>query len=318
MIITVSPNTALDRTRIVSGFQPGKQSRSTLEFVQPGGSGTHAAYVIQELGGHTISIGPCGGHVGEYWKAEAEKLGLRVDMVPIPGETRESICLVDLDLGTVVESVVAGPSVPPDTKDHMLERVKHYLPDAELLIVSGSVPPGIPADIYCEMIELARKFEVRTLADIHSEPLKLAIGHRPWLIKPNLVEFEDLLGFKTTGMAERIRESRKLSDEYGTIVALSMAGEGLLLTYSGQQVFLTAPAVDMHLPGGKGKNFTGCGDALVGGLAFEYCRSNDLVSAARLGLAAAHFNLSTFGTPEIDAAQVIRLAEDVMVQRLPS
>ncbi len=316
MIITVSPNTALDRTRIVNGFQAGKQSRSTLEFIQPGGSGTHAAYVIQELGGTTMSIGPCGGHVGGYWKDEARKQGLRVDMVEIPGETRESICLVDLDLGTVVESVVAGPTVPPETKDRLLERVEHYLPEAELIIVSGSVPPGIPAVIYAELIELARKHAVRTLADIHSEPLKIAIEHRPWLIKPNLAEFDDLLGFKTKDLAERILESRKLSDEYGTIVALSMAGDGLLLTDADQQTLLTAPAVEIHLPGGKGKNFTGCGDALVGGLAFEYCRSKDLVAAAKLGLAAAHFNLSTFGTPEINAAQVFTLASQVKVQKL--
>src|SRR5512133_4180008 len=108
MIITVSPNVALDRVRVIRGFQPGKQSRALLEFFQPGGSGVHATSVIQSLGGESVALGFLGGHTGELWKLEADKSGLHHDMVPIPNETRESFCLVDPDLGSVVESVVEG------------------------------------------------------------------------------------------------------------------------------------------------------------------------------------------------------------------
>ncbi len=108
MIITVSPNIALDRVHVVRGYQPGKQSRALFEFLQPGGSGVHASSVIQSLGGELIALGLLGGHSGELWKIEAEKRGLRYEMVSIPNETRESFCLIDLDQGSVVESVEAG------------------------------------------------------------------------------------------------------------------------------------------------------------------------------------------------------------------
>jgi 1-phosphofructokinase family hexose kinase len=316
MIVTVSPNVALDRVRVIRGFQAGKQNRSLFEFLQPGGSGVHAASVIQSLGGQSVALGLLGGHTGELWKAEAHRRGLVHDMLSIPGETRESFCLVDLDQGSVVESVDQGPAVAPDLGDALLARLESYLPGAQLLILSGSLPPGLPAGIYSDMIELARSHDVQTLADIHSEPLRTALPSMPWLVKPNLSEFHELMGHTTRDLAERVRTASKFCRETGVALALSMAEAGLLLATSDEQYLLTPPTTGVHLPDCAGQNVIGCGDALVGALAYEYCHSGDLVTAAKLGLAAAHFNLGTFGVPEVDAEQVRALARQVQLQRL--
>lgn len=316
MIITVSPNVALDRVRVIRGFQPGKQSRALFEFFQPGGSGVHASSVIQTLGGESIALGLLGGHVGELWKTEADKRGLIHDMVCIPNETRESFCLIDLDQGSVVESVAEGLEVSPDLASALLSRLKTYLPEAELLILSGSLPPGLPPNLYSEMIELARLHNVQTLADIHSQPLRNALLLKPWLIKPNLAEFHELIGHDTHNLAERVQASHDFCRETGIVLALSMSQDGLLLATSDEQYLLTPPSMKMHLLDGLGQNVIGCGDALVGAMACEYCRTKDLLSAAILGLAAAHFNLSTFGVPEIDAGQVRELAGHIQIKKL--
>jgi 1-phosphofructokinase len=304
MIVTVSPNVALDRVHVIRGFQPGKQSRALSRFLQPGGSGVHASAVIQMLGGESIALGLLGGHSGELWKAEADRRGLKYDMVSIPGETRESFCLIDLDQGSVVESVEDGPAVDPGLKDVLLDRLKNYLPHAELLVLSGSLPPGLSIELYAVMIDLAKHYNVRTLADIHSDPLRFAFPSRPWLIKPNLSEFHELIGRVTVDRADRVRASRDFCRETGIILALSMSEQGLLLATSDEQIMLPAPAIKIHLPDGLGQNVIGCGDALVGALAYEFCRSQDLLEAAKLGLAAAHYNLGTLGVPEIDAEPV--------------
>jgi 1-phosphofructokinase family hexose kinase len=318
MIVTVSPNVALDRVRVVRGFQPGKQSRALSEFLQPGGSGVHASSVIQALGGETIALGLLGGHAGKRWKAEAGQRKLHYEMVPFEGETRESFCMIDLDLGSVVESVVEGPSVPRGIEKDLLARLERYLPDTDLLILSGSLPKGLPVSTYAEMIVLAKLHNVPVLADIHSQPLREALPSRPWLIKPNLAEFHELIGDTTHSLQERARASKKFCDETGILLALSMSGEGVLLTTPNDQWLLAPPSISMHLPEGTGQNVIGCGDALVGALAFEYCRTRDLLQAARLGLAAAHFNLSTLGVPEIHPQQVRELERHVQVQRFSS
>lgn len=315
MIITVSPNVALDRVRVIRGFQPGKQSRGLFEFLQPGGSGVHATSVIQSLGGQSIALGLLGGYTGESWKAEADQRALVYDMVSIPNQTRESFCLIDLNQGNVVESVIEGPEVNPAMKEALLARLQTYLPEADLVILSGSLPPGLPLDTYFDMINLARRYAVQTLADIHSAPLQNAIPGKPWMIKPNLSEFHELIGFATQSLSEHIQASHHFCWETGINLALSMSGEGLLLTTADGQWLLTPPQVTMHLPDGSGQNVIGCGDALVGALACEFCRSHDLLAAAALGLAAAHFNLSTFGVPEIRSDEVRQLASKVQIHR---
>ena len=304
MILTVTPNPALDRVHIVRGFQPGRQSRALRSFLQAGGSGVHAAAVARRLGGETLALGLLGGQTGELWRRQARMDGLEFDMVFIEGETRESFCLVDLDLGSQVEAVEAGPQVDASVLDQLLERLKTYLPKADLLVLSGSFPPGFPADGYARMIALAREAGVRALLDAHSEPLRMALDARPWLIKPNLAEFYALFGKETRSPAERLEASRRLAQENDLVVALSMAEEGMLLTTPAEQRWVFPPEVALHLPGGVGRNAIGCGDALVGALAGEYCRSGDLLRAARRGMAAAHQNLETFGVPEIDAERV--------------
>ncbi|MGE5462412.1 MAG: 1-phosphofructokinase family hexose kinase [Syntrophothermus sp.] len=316
MIVTVSPNIALDRVRVIRGFEAGRQSRALFEFLQPGGSGVHATDVIQSLGGESIAVGLLGGHASELWKLEAHRRQLRYDMVPIPGETRESFCLVDLDLGSVVESVTEGPRVDPGIKDVLVARVESYLHEAELLILSGSLPPGLPDSTYADLIALAARHGVPVLADIHSEPLKKAIPLRPWLLKPNLSEFHELIGDSTQTLPDRVQASHIFCQRTGIILALSMSEAGVLLTTPEEQWLLTPPPTSMHLPDGLGRNVIGCGDALVGALAYEYCRTRDILGATRLGLAAAHFNLSTPGVPEIHPAQVWDLVKQVGVQRL--
>jgi len=313
MILTVSPNVALDRVHVVRGYAPGQQCRAMMSFLQPGGSGVHAASVIQSLGGQSIAFGLLGGHTGDLWQAEAARRGLVTDMVSIPGETRESFCLIDLDLGNVVESVEQGPHVHPGCLPALMARLDQVLPKARMLIISGSLPPDFPIRGYAEIAGLAQRYGVRMIADLHGEQLRQILGQRPWLIKPSLSEFEELVGRKTADLQERALQSQRLYRDSGVIIALSMSADGLLVTGPEGQWLLKPPLVDLQLPDGRGRNVIGCGDALVGALAYEYCNTRELLAAARLGMAAAHYNLGTFGVPEIDAQGTRRLVESVEV-----
>jgi len=215
-----------------------------------------------------------------------------------------------------VEAVESGPQVEACSLDNLLALLEKLLPQAQLLVLSGSLPPGLHLDSYARMIDLSNRAQVPVLLDAHSEPLQLALPRRPWLIKPNLAEFHTLIKRETTGLAERTSASRELARQSGVAVALSMAEEGLLLTTPDTQWHLYPPRAQMHLPGGSGRNSIGCGDALVGALAAEFCRTGDLLAAARLGLAAAHQNLATFGVPELDAGEARRLVAEIQMDSL--
>jgi 1-phosphofructokinase family hexose kinase len=315
-IVTVSQNIALDRVVVVRGFQPGQQSRALFGFTQPGGSGVHASLIIQKLGGQTVALGLIGGLTGEMWRRDADARSLRYDMVPIQDDTRLSYCLVDLDQGSVVESVEAGPHVDETALSHLLQLLESHLADADLLVVSGSLPVGLPVDSYAQMIRMAHNYEVPTLADIYGDPLQAAAQQTPWLIKPNLTEFQNLLGRDATSLEEHAEAARRLRGAVAANIALSMGQSGMLLTTPEGQWLLEAPDERMHLPDGPAINTIGCGDALVGALAQHYVESGDLLLGARMGIAAAHANLATYGVPDVDPTLVRQLADQVRVRPL--
>jgi 1-phosphofructokinase family hexose kinase len=272
--------------------------------------------VIQALGGTSVALGLLGGQTGDLWQAEAARRGLAADMVLIRGETRESFCLIDLDFGNVVESVEQGPQVHPSCLSELMARLEQYLPRANLLILSGSLPPGFPTGGYVDMVELAQRHHVRLIADLHGEQLRQILGHKPWLIKPSLAEFEELIGQEISDLNERAVLCQALYRDTGAIIALSMSADGLLVTGPQGQWLLQPPNVGVHLPDGRGKNAIGCGDALVGALAHEYCETQNLMAAATLGVAAAHHNLGTLGVPEINAKGTRALVSSVNVAHL--
>jgi len=316
VILSVSPNVALDRVVVVDGFAPGRQSRARLGFWQAGGSGCHASSVIQELGVQTVALGFIGGHTGALWQKAAAESGLQHDMILTDRETRVSFCIVDENLGSVVESVETGPDLDPSHREELLERVARYLPEASLLILSGSLPPGLSVDTYAALIRMSRAYGVHTLIDAHSQPLREALTQTPWLVKLNLDEFQHWLGRPAVTLEERAAASLEMTAQHTEALVLSMAGEGVLLTVGEEQWHLLPPAIDVHLPHGAGINVIGSGDALVGAMAATYRGGATLLEAVQVGLAAAHVNLGSYGVPEVDATAVHEAAGQVIARRL--
>ena len=125
MIVAVSPNISYDRLVVVRGFRPGHTSRALQIFTHAGGSAVHGAHVIRRMGGESIALGLVGGCTGMLWHKTAERLGIPNDMVEIEGESRVSYCVVDPELGCVVESVEPGPPTDPAALDELLEAGQH-------------------------------------------------------------------------------------------------------------------------------------------------------------------------------------------------
>ena len=107
MILTVTPNIALDRLVVVRGFQTGRQSRAQFGFTQAGGSGVHASQVIQALGGDS-----------------------------------KAICIIDPQQGSLVESVEAGPRCSSADLERLVACLEANLAGCQLLVISGSLPPA--------------------------------------------------------------------------------------------------------------------------------------------------------------------------------
>ena len=171
----------------------------------------------------------------------------------------------------------------------MLDLLRILLPDTELLVVSGSVPPGIRPTIYAEMIALARAAGVRTVLDASGELLRQGLAARPWLVKPNRLEMETLLGRPLPDLAAAGEAARSLLGNGTEVVCLSLGGDGALLADTDGTWFcgnLDIPVLGVQ----------GAGDSMVAGLCAAHRQGLSGAEMLQWGVAAAHASLILPGT----------------------
>lgn len=297
LVLSVSPNTSTDRVSVVENFIPGEPARTILSFDQAGGSGAHASGVVQQLGGDGCAIVLLGGYNGERWTAAARQQGMNYDYVEMDAPNRSTFVLIDKHRGNVAEIIDPGPAVSGDTAHKLLDCIEKYLDKTGVLILSGSLPPGIPDDFYVHAIALARRYGVKALVDASAAPLQRALQARPWAIKPNLFEFHQMVGIKTQTLQEHIEQLSRIVGLYAEVVLLSLGKDGLLVATETGVRHLTLAQHTVALPDSTAVNTVGCGDAMVGGFCYHYVRSENVLESACWGIAAATATLGTYGVP---------------------
>ena len=83
-----------------------------------------------------------------------------------------------------------GPTVSSSLIDKLIDEIDARLEHTHILVLSGSIPPGVPADIYRRLIRMAHRKDVKTVLDTAGEPFALGLEEKPFLVKPNSLEFE--------------------------------------------------------------------------------------------------------------------------------
>ncbi|HEY9367325.1 1-phosphofructokinase family hexose kinase [Streptomyces sp.] len=254
MILTVTLNTALDLTYRVPALTPHASHRVTHVLERPGGKGVNVARVLGELGYDTVVTGFAGGPNGAVLRNLLARCPVRDALVPISGNTRRTLAVVDATTGDTTQLNEPGPAVTPEEWSAFLNRYGELLPAADAVALCGSLPPGIHVGAYAELIRTARGAGVPVLLDTSGEPLRRGIAARPDIVKPNTDELAQL-----TGAREPQRAARDARRRGAHTVVASLGPDGLLaVTPTG--LWQATPPTTV-----KG-NPTGAGDAAVAGL----------------------------------------------------
>lgn len=241
MIVTVTPNLALDVTYEMPELRPGKVHRVRAVHSRAGGKGVNVARVLRSLGHEVLVIGLAGGPTGAAVREDLDAAGLPHDLVPCAGETRRTVTVVAGDEATLLRE--PGPVITPEEWVALEERV----PDAGVLVVSGSLPPGVEPEA---VTRLAAR-DVPVIVDTSGEALRHAAPYA-WAVKPNAEELAAV-----TGTDDPVAGARMLG---ARTVVVSMGADGLLAV-TGEEVHRVSP------PRVVTGNPTGAGDAVVAALA---------------------------------------------------
>ncbi|MFF2041539.1 1-phosphofructokinase family hexose kinase [Kitasatospora sp. NPDC058170] len=257
MIVTVTPNPALDITYDLPALRPHTSHRVAAVHEQAGGKGVNVARVLHALGHPTTAVLPLGGPTGEAVRADLDRCGLAHLAVPLaPGaSTRRTVAVVDPADATVLNE--PGPELSTEHWAALLTAVRSLLPAARALVLSGSLPPGLRPGAYADLVRLAHEQGVPVVLDADGAALTEALDAGPTVVKPNAAELRH-----ATGIADPLDAARALADRGARTVVASLGPDGLLaVTPDGTWRARLPPE-----PVVRG-NPTGAGDAVVAALA---------------------------------------------------
>ena len=294
MILTVTPNAAVDKTFRVEGFCLDRVHRPTTAHTVAGGKGINVARVYQTLGGQTVSTGFLGGVQGQIVARALAAEKLNSKFVPCEGETRQCIAVIDPTTGTQTEINEIGPEISTRTVSHLLRCVQSLLSQQtfDFVVLSGSLPPGAPDSLSAELIALAKSSGVRAVLDTSGAALREGLAAKPWMVKPNRAELESVLGATSGTKQDCIAHARRLHDNGVAVVALTLGAEGaILVCEQGFTYNAAAPAIEFA-------SAVASGDAFLAAFLWAWmhgAQPHNPESALRLATGAGAANAAVIG-----------------------
>jgi tagatose 6-phosphate kinase len=293
VIGAVCLNPALDITYHVPAVDWAGVNRPSSVRERPGGKGLNVARTLRSLGADVLAMGLVGGATGTQVAAALGELGVPADFTPIGGETRRTVTVVDESAnegaGAVVSFHEPGPRVGTSEWAQFAERYGKAMTRCSAVVLSGSLPPGLPADSYATLIEMAAAAGVPAVLDTSGEALLLGVAAGPAIVKPNLAELQALAGRRLTSGSGADRQAvaaaaDQLRAAGAQAVVVSLGADGLLATTKDG-------SWHAFPPGAVDGNPTGAGDAVSAGLAHALVQGlgwdERLRHAVALGTASA-------------------------------
>lgn len=257
MIVTLTPNPSLDRTLDIDLLVRGEVVRARRSSVEAGGKGVNVTRVLVANGHRSRAVLPVGGSEGDHLQALVAAIGLEVVAVPVTGEVRTNISLVEPD-GAVTKINAPGPTLRPDEVDTLEKATLAALDGADWLAGCGSLPPGAPEDLYGRLVASGHTAGVRVAVDTSGAPLAAAVAAAPDVIKPNVEELAAVAGEDLRTLGDVVAAAARLHAAGIGAVVVSLGADGAVLVDADGAVHAETPPVTPV-------SNVGAGDSLLAG-----------------------------------------------------
>jgi 6-phosphofructokinase 2 len=278
MIVTLTLNPALDKSLQVDKLVPEKKMRCAGMQVTAGGGGINVSRAIHELGGKSLALFPAGGINGQVLASWLSERGIPHQPVPIGGDTRESIAVLEESSNRQYRFVLPGPMLAAAELNEVGSVLK-ALPGMDYLVCSGSLPSGTPDTYLNDLAQLCRQRGSRFIVDTSGAPLRQAMREGVFLIKPNLTELCSLVGKDYLELNEINEAARSIVDAGSCeVLVVSMGPAGALVMTRTEEFRVTPPTV-------KKRSTVGAGDSMVAGITFMLDAGRSIREAVQFGAA---------------------------------
>ena len=301
-IVTLTVNPAVDLATTAESVQPGHKIRTFDERYDPGGGGINVARVISELGGQTLALFASGGVTGRFVEEMLTTAKVPWQAVPIRNACRISVTVHDQSNGLEYRFVPRGPQLGASDCANILEALRQV--DADWIVASGSLAPGLPDDFYGKVASIVTGRGAKFVLDTSGPALTASLGRGISLVKPSLSEFESIVGQEVRDLPGQMMQAKRLVQSGAAeMVALTLGAAGAILATADQVIHSPAFVVSE-------KTGVGAGDSFLAGLVFGLAQQRPLADALRLALACGAAAVQNVGTAAVRRAAVDSLLAD--------
>lgn len=278
MIYTVTFNPSIDYNIKLDEFVQGDINRSKDEYVLIGGKGVNVSTVLKNLGLDSTVLGFISGFTGDLIEKSLTDYGLKFDFIRV----NNGFSRINVKIKGKSETEIngSGPDISRNEIDMLMRRLSN-LKDGDFLVLAGSIPKSVLNTIYSDIMEMLLCKNIYVIVDATGDLLLNVLKFRPFLIKPNNFELEELFNVKLGNDKEKIiKYARKLQDMGARNVLVSMAGDGAVFCTQTNEVFVS------EAPSGKVINSVGAGDSMVAGFLTGWLEQKDYSHAFKMGISA--------------------------------
>jgi 1-phosphofructokinase family hexose kinase len=309
MIYTLTLNPALDMELCVGELILDEVLRATATQVDCGGKGFNVSRALAALGEPSVAMGFLGGKTGERLTEMLSQLGIAGDFVFVAGETRTNVSIVTAPAMHYIKVNEPGPVIDGKAYAQLIQKVRDQAQAGDWWVLSGSLPPGLGAASYAELIETTRASGAKAVLDSSGEALRLGCRAKPTLAKPNALEASQVTGLAVENLSDAQHAAAALNMGGVELALVSLGKDGAVLAYQGTIWLATPPRIVESNP-------IGAGDALTAGFVYGLKHDLPLPEALRFGVACGAAAASLPGTRMGTREMVDKMAGQVTILTL--
>lgn len=303
-ILTVTLNPAVDKIYQTAKLTPGQDHWFPPAQASAGGKGINVSRGLKRLGLAARATGFLGGPSGEYIHRALNQENIAHRFIPIRGETRVSLTIIQTSTGQSTRILEEGPGVSWKEIGAFRRAFAGLLKNSSHVVFSGRNIPGAGQDFYASLIRTARQAGKKTILDTSGPALAAGLKAGPSLIKPNRAEAEAVLRYKldtAANLKRGLQYFRRLGIE---TVIISLGPEGVVAVHAKESWRIIPPRI-------QAVNLVGCGDALIAGFLYAESRKLGFVECLRMAVAAGTANALTMTPGDLSRGEVMKMFRGV-------
>ncbi len=308
-ILTITFNPSVDKSTEVEKFVSEQKMNCSTPKYEPGGGGINVARSIKKLGGEATALYLSGGYNGKVLSSLLKTEIINTIEIQIKNSTRENFIAFDLSNNLQYRFGMPGPYVFEEELNNILYTI-NKIKQIDFLVISGSIPEGIPASIFGILSNICREKKSKLIIDTSGQALKGALVDGIYMLKLNMQELGTLLNNEGIAikdlplLAKPILEKNKIE-----VIVISLGALGALLITKNKSMHFIPPKV-------KVKSTVGAGDSMVGGIIYQLSKGSTLLDAVQYGVACGTSATMKIGTELCNKVQADKIYSQISIEEI--